>query len=130
MIFFYSNVSHKKRKDSLEGSLDQALFMVELGFPKILVPGLAQKVSNVNIEYTGNSKQLYSSCDQLLGALIYLHFIVLILICFWLIMAGVNHAKYSCSSFRMTPGALLYRSFTPSHCYVKTLLQLLLNIGW
>ena len=30
--------SHKKRKDSLEGSLDRVLFAAELEFPKILVP--------------------------------------------------------------------------------------------
>ena len=32
------NHSHKKRKDSLEGSLDRVLFAAELDFPKILVP--------------------------------------------------------------------------------------------
>ena len=31
--------SHKKRKDSLEGSLDRVLFAAELEFPKILVLG-------------------------------------------------------------------------------------------
>ena len=45
-------------------------------------PRLPQNTSNVNIESTGKSEQLYYLCDQLLGALIYLHFIVLILICF------------------------------------------------
>ena len=30
--------SHKKQKDSLEGSLDRVLFAAELEFPKILVP--------------------------------------------------------------------------------------------
>ena len=34
--------SHKKRKDSLEGSLDRVLFAAELEFPKILVPRLHQ----------------------------------------------------------------------------------------
>ena len=76
------NHSHKKRKDSLEGSLDRVLFAAELEFPKILVTRLPQNLSNVNNECAGKSKQLYSSCDQLLGALIYLHFIILILICF------------------------------------------------
>ena len=53
----------------------------ELEIPKILVPRLRQKTSNVNIECT--RKQLNSFCDQpLAGALIYLYFIVLILICF------------------------------------------------
>ena len=74
--------SHKKRKDSLEGSLVRVLFVAELGFPKILVPRLPQNASNINIESTGKSKQPHYLCDQLLGVLIYLHFIVLILICF------------------------------------------------
>ena len=42
--------SHKKRKDSLEGSLNQILLVVELEFPKILIPKLPQHTSNVNIE--------------------------------------------------------------------------------
>ena len=44
------NHSHKKRKDSLEGSLDQVLLGAELEFPKILVPRLPQNTSNVSIE--------------------------------------------------------------------------------
>ena len=60
--------SHKKRKDSLENSLDRVLFAAEL-----------ENTSNF-IECAGKSKQLYSLCDQLLGALIYLNFIILILI--------------------------------------------------
>ena len=60
------NHSHKKRKNSLEGSLDQVLFAAELKFPRILVPTLPQNASNVNIECAG----------------ICLHFIILILICF------------------------------------------------
>ena len=74
--------SHKKRKYSLEGSLDRVSFAAELEFPKKLVPRLPQNPSNVNIECAGKSKQLYSLCGQLLGAMIYLHFIILILICF------------------------------------------------
>ena len=74
--------SHKKRKDSLEGSLDRELFAAGLEFPKVLVSRNPQNSSNVNIENPGKPKQLYSLCDQLLGALIYLHFIILILICF------------------------------------------------
>ena len=77
-----SDHSHKKRKDSLEGSLDRVLSAVELEFPETLVPRLPQNSSNVNIECAGKSKQLYSLCDQFLGALMYLHFIILILICF------------------------------------------------
>ena len=58
--------SHKKRKDSLESSLDRVLFAAELEFPKILVPRLPQNSSNINIECAG----------------IYIHFTTLILICF------------------------------------------------
>ena len=42
--------SHKKRKDSMERSLDRALFAAEFEFPKILVPRLPQNPSNVNTE--------------------------------------------------------------------------------
>ena len=55
--------SHKKRKDSLEGSLDRVLFAAELEFPKILVARPLQHTSNVNIECARKSewsKQLYS----------------------------------------------------------------------
>ena len=58
-----SNHSYKKRRDSLEISLDRALFVAELGFPKILVPRRPQHTSNVNNECAGKSewsKQLYS----------------------------------------------------------------------
>ena len=54
--------SYKKRKDSLEGSLDRVLLAAELEFPKILVPRLSQHTSDVNIECAGESdwsKQLY-----------------------------------------------------------------------
>ena len=57
-----SQHSHKKRKDSLKGSLDRVLFAAELEFPKILVPRLPQHTSDVNIECAGKSvwsKQLY-----------------------------------------------------------------------
>ena len=76
---------HKKRKDSVEGSMDRLLFATELEFPKILVPRLPQNSSNENIECPAKSKQLdsiYSLRDQLLGAMVYLHFVILILICF------------------------------------------------
>ena len=76
-----SRHSHNKRKYSLEGNLDRVLFAVELEFRKILVARLSQNSSNVSIEYAGKSRQLYSLSDQHLGALIYLHFIILILIC-------------------------------------------------
>ena len=44
---------HKKRKDSLESSLDQVLFAAEREFPKILAPRLPQNSLNVNIECVG-----------------------------------------------------------------------------
>ena len=66
MIGHLMNHSHKKWKDSLEISLDRVLFVAKLEFPKILVPRLPQDLSHVNIE-----------CDGM-----YLHFIILILICF------------------------------------------------
>ena len=47
--------SHKKRKDSLEGSLDRVLLAAKLESPKILVPRLPQHISNVNIECAGKS---------------------------------------------------------------------------
>ena len=48
--------SHKKRKDSLEGSLNRVLLAAELEFPKILVPRLPQHISNVNIKCTRKSE--------------------------------------------------------------------------
>ena len=60
------NNSHKKRKDSLEASLDRVLFATELEFPKILVPRLPENTSNVNTECARKSKQQYSLCDQFL----------------------------------------------------------------
>ena len=54
--------SHKKRKDSLKGSLDRVLFVAELEFPKVSVIRLPQHTSDVNIECAGKSvwsKQLY-----------------------------------------------------------------------
>ena len=55
--------SNKKRKDSLECSLDQALLAVELEFPKILVPRLPQHTSNVNIECAGKSEWSKQQCS-------------------------------------------------------------------
>ena len=54
--------SHKKRKDSLEGTLDWVLFAVELELPNILVPRPPQHTSDVNIKCAGKSvwpKRLY-----------------------------------------------------------------------
>ena len=51
--------TQKKRKDSLEGSLDWVLFAAEFEFSKIYIPRLPQNSSNVNTEYAGKSKQMY-----------------------------------------------------------------------
>ena len=59
MFSFKYRHSHKKRKDSLEGSLDGVLFLAELEFSKILVPRLPQHTSNVNTECARKSEQLY-----------------------------------------------------------------------
>ena len=82
MLSNKTNHSHKKQKDNLEGSLDRVLFPTEIELRKIIVPRLPQNSSNINIECNGKSKQLYSLYEQLLGAVIYLRFIILILICF------------------------------------------------
>ena len=119
--------SYKRRKDSLESSPDRLLFAIELEFPKILVPRLPQNLSNVNTERAGKRKQLYSLCDELLRALIYLHFIILILICFSLIMPVVNYMTYGCSCSRTTPGVIT--NYTRASQWRKTLLRLLLKIG-
>ena len=74
--------SHKKLEASLKGSLYRVLFVAKREFPNIPLPRLPPNILNVNIEYAGKSKQLYTLRDQLLGALIYLNFITLILICF------------------------------------------------
>ena len=58
----------------------RVLFAADHELPKILVPRLPQNVPNVNTESTRKAKQLYYYCGQLLGALIYLHFVVLIVI--------------------------------------------------
>ena len=82
VMYLQSDHSYNKRKDSLKGSLVLVLFATEIEFPEILVPRLPQNSSNVKIKCGGKSRQLYSLCDQLLGALIYLYFIILTLICF------------------------------------------------
>ena len=76
---FHLKHSHKKQKNSLEGSLDRLLLAVELEFPKILVPRPPQYTSSVNIEFARKSKQLYSLCYLEYDIL---NFIILILICF------------------------------------------------
>ena len=58
--FFHS---HKNRKDSLEGSLDQVSLAAELEFPKMLVPRLPQHTSDVNIECVGKSEWSKQQCS-------------------------------------------------------------------
>ena len=82
-----------KKKDSVEGNQDGVLFPAELEFPKTLISRLPQNTSNVNIECARKSKQLCSLCDQLLGGLIYLYFIILIIIRFELMIPGVNYVR-------------------------------------
>ena len=104
--------SHKNRKDSLQGSLDRVWFTAELEFPKILVPRLPQRTSNLNMEYVGKVKTtVLFIWDQLLAALIHLIFITLTLICFTFAMPGVAYVIYGCSCARTT-GVSLYWSFT------------------
>ena len=65
-----------------DGSLNRVLFSTELAFLNILIPRLPQNTSDVNAECAGKPKQLYSYCDEPLGAVIYVYFIFLILISF------------------------------------------------
>ena len=92
-----------KRKDSLEGGLDQVLFAVELKCPKMRVPRLPQNTSKVNTDCAGKSKKLYSFCDQFLGALISL-FDFSDSNVFDLIIPGGNCAIYGCSKLKTTTG--------------------------
>ena len=107
--------SHKKRKDSLEGSLYRLLFAAEHEFPKIL-PRLPQHTSDVKIECVGQVSMVKTTVlfiyDQLLGAPIHFNFIIFILICFWLMMLGVNYIILGYSPARTTPEVSLYRSLT------------------
>ena len=94
--------------------MDQVLLAAELEFSKILVPRLLQHTSNVNIECWMYQKvrmvktTVFFICDQLLGAMTQL--IILILICFYLMMPGVNYVIYGCSSARLSLEVSLYRS--------------------
>ena len=117
----YLYQSHKKRKDSLEDSLDRVLFAAELEFPKILVPRLPQNSSNVNTECARKSKQLYSFCDHLLRALIYLHFMTLILL-FLIDYACCKLCNVWLLFLQTTPGVITIQELQIGG---KTLLQLL-----
>ena len=59
--YTFPNHSHKKWKDSLEGSLDRLLLAAERELPKILVPRLSQHTSDVNIECAGKSVTLWKT---------------------------------------------------------------------
>ena len=110
-VFAPAQLSHKKRKYNPEGILDRVLFAPKLEFPKILVPRLPKNSLNVNTECARKWKQLYSIyslCDQLLGAIIYLHFIILILMFLiyyacckqcniWLLLFENNSRSYYCT---------------------------------
>ena len=84
--------SHKKRKDSLDRSLDWVLFATEPEFIKILVPRLPKNTSDINVECAGKSKQLYSLCYQHWSTVV--SSLCCSDICFQLIMLGVNYAIY------------------------------------
>ena len=105
------NHSHKKRKDSLEGSLDRVWFAAELEFPK---PGYLS-IHQIKHSICRKARMVKTTVlfiwDRLLTALIHLNFIILILIRFKLIIAGINYVIYDCSSARTT-GVSLYWSFT------------------
>ena len=62
-------------------------------------------------------------CDKLLGVLIHFNFIILILICFWLMMPGVNYVIYGYSSSRATEKVSLYRSLTLQKIIVEVITQ-------
>ena len=47
---------------------------------------------------------VFFTCDQLFGrALIHFNFFIVILICFLMMMPGVNFVIYCCSSMKTTP---------------------------
>ena len=73
--------SHKKRKDSLEASLDRVLLAAELELPKILVSRLTQHTSMCR-KVRMVKRTVFFICDQLFGALIDFNFIILTLTCF------------------------------------------------
>ena len=64
-ITFILRYSHKKRKDSVECSLDRVLFATEFVLAKIPVSRLLQNTLNVYIECAGKPKHWYSLCDHL-----------------------------------------------------------------
>ena len=129
MGIFCLRHSHRKRRDSLESSLDRVLFAAKPEFLKILVPRLPQNSSNAKIKFAEKPKQLLftwpASWSTDISSFCYsdidLFFIVL------LIMPAVNYVIHGYSSLRTTPGVITLHEL---HTGGKTLLQLLLKIGW
>ena len=104
--------SQKKRKDSLEDSLDRVLFAAELEDTSAQATSAYIKCKHWMCWRVSMVKTtVLFTRDQLLVALIHFNFIILILICFWLMMSGVSYVIYRCSSARTTPEVSLYRSF-------------------
>ena len=62
-LYIKSNHSHKKRTNSLEGSLGRALLAAKLEFTKILIPRLPQHTSNVNTECASKSECSKQECS-------------------------------------------------------------------
>ena len=65
LVGFYikSNHSHKKRTDSLEGSLGRVLLAAKLEFPKKLIHRLPQHTSYVNFECARKSEWSKQQCS-------------------------------------------------------------------
>ena len=104
--------SQKKRKDSLEDSLDRVLFAAELEDTSAQATSAYIKCKHWMCWRVSMVKTtVLFTRDQLLVALVHFNFIILILICFWLMMSGVSYVIYGCSSARTTPEVSLYRSF-------------------
>ena len=102
----------KKRKDSLEDSLDRVLFAAELEDTSAQATSAYIKCKHWMCWRVSMVKTtVLFTRDQLLVALIHFNFIILILICFWLMMSGVSYVIYGCSSARTTPEVSLNRSF-------------------
>ena len=110
----YYHHSFKKRKDSLEGSLNRVLLAAELEFPKILVSMLPHHTSNVNIKCAGKSvwsKQLYY-----LHVTSFLEHLYILILIFWYNLFLIDDVwrklcNIGCSSARATPEVSLYWSF-------------------
>ena len=114
MFSFKCWLCHKKRRDSLKGSLDWVLFLTELELPKILVSRLPQYNLNVKIEDARKSEWLKQLCYLCVTSFLeHWHTLlsfILILVCFSLVMPPENYVIYGSSSAKTTPGVSLYWS--------------------